>query len=448
MTAPPKPTWRISYEGADVSTDLSAMVLSVDYTDNLSPAPPEKDKDGKAKPGDKPEAVSDEIAITVEDRDGRWRSGWWPAKGDHLVVSIGYDNRPLLNCGTFEVDEVTLGGAPDVVSLRAQSTPMSDALRTAQSRAYEATTLADLVSQVADELSLELVGDIEATPIARVTQGQESTLAFLRRLAGEYGYSFAVRPPRLVFYPLQALIGADAVMTVRRKDLVSYRLKSAVAGTYAACVASYFDPATKTLLEVRVDEQFTRAAPADDQGSSAPASIPPRTLATGTTGDDVRGWQQWVGSHGFDAGPVDGIFGPLTRAGTVAFQEANGLAGDGIAGPDTFRVAVEQGYSYVPASNASSSDDAAPQTAGGILRLSERFESAAVAEAKATAALAAANRVLADGTLSLVGEPLLVAGINIDLVTMGRLSGRYQLTKSNHRLSRSGYTTDCEVRGV
>ena len=45
--------------------------------------------------------------------------------------------------------------------------------------------------------------------------------------------------------------------------------------------------------------------------------------------------QTAVGKLGFDPGPVDGIYGPQTVRAVAAFQEANGLANDGIVGTDT-----------------------------------------------------------------------------------------------------------------
>ncbi|MBR0426453.1 MAG: peptidoglycan-binding protein [Clostridia bacterium] len=53
-------------------------------------------------------------------------------------------------------------------------------------------------------------------------------------------------------------------------------------------------------------------------------------------GEDVTELQKALLIHGFDPGPVDGIFGKKTRAAVRAFQKATGLKTDGIAGPDTF----------------------------------------------------------------------------------------------------------------
>jgi N-acetylmuramoyl-L-alanine amidase len=52
-------------------------------------------------------------------------------------------------------------------------------------------------------------------------------------------------------------------------------------------------------------------------------------------GDDVATLQREMGALGFDAGRVDGIFGPLTAAALTSFQRNAGLTTDGICGPDT-----------------------------------------------------------------------------------------------------------------
>lgn len=54
-------------------------------------------------------------------------------------------------------------------------------------------------------------------------------------------------------------------------------------------------------------------------------------------GDDVLDLQRRLNAMGFDAGRVDGIFGPNTTRGLLEFQRNAGLATDGICGPATFR---------------------------------------------------------------------------------------------------------------
>ena len=52
-------------------------------------------------------------------------------------------------------------------------------------------------------------------------------------------------------------------------------------------------------------------------------------------GDDVAALQQDLGALGFDAGRVDGIFGPRTVAALEEFQRNMGITVDGVCGPDT-----------------------------------------------------------------------------------------------------------------
>lgn len=63
-----------------------------------------------------------------------------------------------------------------------------------------------------------------------------------------------------------------------------------------------------------------------------------QTLALGSRGPDVRLVQSLLNRIGYNAGPVDGIFGNQTYQAVVSFQRNYGLAADGIVGPATWRV--------------------------------------------------------------------------------------------------------------
>lgn len=67
---------------------------------------------------------------------------------------------------------------------------------------------------------------------------------------------------------------------------------------------------------------------------AAPAKLP--TLLLGSRSSDVKTLQEMLNAKGYNAGSVDGIFGKNTRAAVIAFQNANGLAADGIVGKLTW----------------------------------------------------------------------------------------------------------------
>jgi len=57
-------------------------------------------------------------------------------------------------------------------------------------------------------------------------------------------------------------------------------------------------------------------------------------------GDDVSELQLRLGALGFDAGRVDGILGPMTRAAIGEFQRNAGLVSDEVCGPETIGALV------------------------------------------------------------------------------------------------------------
>jgi N-acetylmuramoyl-L-alanine amidase len=60
-------------------------------------------------------------------------------------------------------------------------------------------------------------------------------------------------------------------------------------------------------------------------------------------GDDVAALQAQLGALGFDAGRVDGIFGPLAHEALRDFQRNSGLVDDGILGPETLHALLRVG---------------------------------------------------------------------------------------------------------
>lgn len=65
-------------------------------------------------------------------------------------------------------------------------------------------------------------------------------------------------------------------------------------------------------------------------GSISVPRITHATLRQGSTGPEVMLWQTVL------ALAPDGIFGPATKTGTIAFQKAHGLSADGVVGPATW----------------------------------------------------------------------------------------------------------------
>lgn len=90
-------------------------------------------------------------------------------------------------------------------------------------------------------------------------------------------------------------------------------------------------------------------------------------MSGGSRGGEVASLQRALAAAGFSPGPIDGDFGPKTRAAVLAFQRAHGLTADGIAGPRT--LAALRGASSTTSSTGA---PAAGATSGSVLRQGSR----------------------------------------------------------------------------
>jgi hypothetical protein len=81
-------------------------------------------------------------------------------------------------------------------------------------------------------------------------------------------------------------------------------------------------------------QNFDRSIGTYLPGQPGPSPSYP-VLGVGATGENVTTIQYLLIEQGYGVA-VDGIFGPATRAGVVAFQSAHGLSPDGLVGPLTW----------------------------------------------------------------------------------------------------------------
>jgi phage protein D len=227
------PQWVLTYQGVDITADVSDMVRRIEYIDRL-------------------DGYSSEVEIELEDHGKRWQGPWYPVLGDQIDLQIGYRGGALLVCGSFQVDQVELDGPPDSMKIRCLGTYVTQAMRTASTSSYENVSLVQIAGLIATKYGLMLIAapaaDESEIVFQRVTQRRETDLEFLERLAREHGYIFAVRGVQLVFYPHALLQDAPAVLTIARADVDRFSFQNRTQQMYGAARVSYFDPSSKQLI--------------------------------------------------------------------------------------------------------------------------------------------------------------------------------------------------------
>jgi hypothetical protein len=203
------PQVRIIYNGRDITADLTPYLMRVNYTDRLT---------GEA----------DSLDVEVADTDAvksRWLSEWYPDKGMEIAAEIGYAGKPLVKCGSFDVDEIEVESPPMTIRIRALATGISRAVRTRIGRKYENTTLAEILDEIAKRIGAKRKGEAANIPIDRATQYQETDWAFALRLAREYGYALKLTDNDKTLAVMKIGAHAEPVRTLAPSDItrLSYR---------------------------------------------------------------------------------------------------------------------------------------------------------------------------------------------------------------------------------
>lgn len=324
-----KPYFSLIYQGVDISSELDPMSLAIRYTDH---------NHGEA----------DEIEVTAQDKDGRWKGPWKPEPGDTMSLTIFDGQGGILPCGDFEMDEPEAEGSRsgDTMTIRGLAAPISRPLRTQKTRAFEKQSLSAIVNRVAGENGLSVEGDIENIRFERVTQRRERDLEFLTRLAEDTGHYFSVRGTRAVFTSFKSIDGRAAALTVSHTmigtTLISYLLRNQTADTYSKARTTAMDENRKEMIEAEEEDSDVK------------------------TGDTLR-----------------------------------------IAG--------------------------------------ERVESQAQAKALSKSRLHYKNRRATSGSITMVGDVRLCAGVVVEMTDFGKYSGRMLAERTTHSMSRGGYTSEADL---
>lgn len=337
---------------------------------------------------DKETGEADELRLTLKDETGKWAATWKPDGGEvvdaYLATGSGADE---LHCGRFYVDSMSVSGAPRTFEMQAVSTPLNQPIRRkAITKAWESRTLRGIAEEIAAENGLQLFFDVEEDPqYDRRDQKEESNLAFLQRLCEDEGFSIKVTDQKIVIF-----------------DQRSYETK---------------EPIKAITLGV------------SDVLSWSFSSQQSETYKT-----CVVAWRDMKKKSKDSAGGYDFSKTP-EKLGTVD-EELEKLRT-----PD-YRAQKN------PAINYYSYTDPNVNASGQEYRLRKRVTSKAEAERLAKATLRKVNLRRVTGSLTVIGDPSLLAGCVIACEGFGSFDGNFIIESSSHVVGGGGYTTSLQLRRV
>lgn len=189
MIAPyPRPIWRVLLDGQDLTARFAPRLIDLGLT---------------AKRGDE----ADQLDLTLHDHDSAMAI---PRSGVTLSVALGWAGQGLIEQGEFRVDDIEHSGVPDEIRLKARAVDLTAELRILRERSWHATTLGDVLQQIAGEhgLSPRIAPALASTALAHLDQ-TESDINLVTRLAKRFDAVATVKAGRLLFLPIGDSSTAD-----------------------------------------------------------------------------------------------------------------------------------------------------------------------------------------------------------------------------------------------
>jgi phage protein D len=226
-----KPTAILFLNKKDITNSVQQYLSSVTYTNHE-------------------EEATDEISLVLDNTSGIWLEEWYPTEGDTLQLYIGYQDKQV-DSGLFEIDDITLSGMPDQITVKAIAAGTSKALRTRNNKAFEEQTLRQIAKYFCKKHGFTLIDGSHMLAqiwLDRKTQENKTDLAFLSDLAKEYGFMFTVKGSKMVFISYHDLEETPSVCEIDKTQVSSYELNEKTYDTYASGSIRHRNP-RKGLIE-------------------------------------------------------------------------------------------------------------------------------------------------------------------------------------------------------
>ena len=371
----------LTYNDTDITHDISNFIESFSFTE-------------RAKNGE-----SDDLNITVENTTGIWSNGWFPERGATLCAQIITENwnQPndyyMLNCGSFEIDDLTDSGPTSTFTIGALSVGITSSIRgESHSKAWENFKLSGLVNEIAERHGFSVFFDSDYDPVIdRFDQKNESDLEFLLKVAEYIGVNIRLSHGKIIVYQERLYDAKEVSLTLSKNadGFISHSFRASSADIYSACQVQFLDSKTGKL----VTYQYT----------------------------------------------------PDGRSGIIGKDDSKSSGGGVKIDPETRMVITTPGNK-----SANEKNEISEPKVGKVLKVNRRCSNLAEAENLAKSSLRGKNSREITGSLTYVGNLYLRAGLTIGISGFGVWDySTWVIEEVTHSWSVStGLETSIEIRGV
>ncbi len=257
----PAPQFKVVIDGTDITNKIKPRLMSLTLTDNRG-------------------FDADQVELQLDDSDGLLTM---PRRGASLRVWLGWKGSPLIDKGSFTVDELEHAGAPDTLTITGRSVDFRESLNVKKERSFHGKKLSDIIDTIAKNNGLfsVLSTSLKDEVIDHIDQTNESDAAFLVRLAKQFDTIPTVKDGRLLFVraglALTATGKAMPPVVIKRSSGDQHRFSVADRDAYTGVVAYWHDKKASekkaVKLKRRKRKKTTTITTATTTDTTTPAAV-------------------------------------------------------------------------------------------------------------------------------------------------------------------------------
>ncbi len=221
----PSPQYKVVIDGTDITNKIKPRLMNLTLTDNRG-------------------FDADQVELQLDDSDGLLTM---PRRGATMRVWLGWKGSPLIDKGSFTVDELEHAGAPDTLTITGRSVDFRESLNVKKERSFHGKKLSEIIDTIAKNHGLlsVLSTSLKDEVIDHMDQTNESDAAFLVRLAKQFDTIPTVKDGRLLFVraglALTATGKAMPAVVINRRSGDQHRFSIADRDAYTGVVAYWHD---------------------------------------------------------------------------------------------------------------------------------------------------------------------------------------------------------------
>lgn len=254
----PVPQYKVVIDGTDITNKVKPRLMNLTLTDNRG-------------------FDADQVELQLDDSDGLLTM---PRRGASMRVWLGWKGTPLIDKGSFTVDELEHSGAPDSLTITGRSVDFRESLNVKKERSFHGKKLSEIIDTIATNNGLfsVLSTSLKDEVIEHIDQTNESDAAFLVRLAKEFDTIPTVKDGRLLFVraglALTATGKAMPPVVIKRSSGDQHRFSVADRDAYTGVVAYWHDKKAAEKKVVKLKRRKRKKTSATTIATTADTTTP------------------------------------------------------------------------------------------------------------------------------------------------------------------------------